>query len=111
MERIKKERLNTPVAAFRFWEQQDFKELLNEVMDKSAFYKFCPEEEKTQEISYLLLEMFKIRRHVNVLNMQPEVASKIFNQKWNKPLTGYRIRKVNYTFGKSVNVKEDVQKR
>ena len=80
-------------------------------MDKSAFYKFCPEEEKTQEISYLLLEMFKIRRHVNVLNMQPEVASKFFNQKWNKPLTGYRIIKVDYTFGKSVNVKEDAQKR
>ena len=89
MERIKKERLNTPVAAFCFWEQQGFKELLNEVMDKSAFYKFCPEEEKKQEISHLLLEMFKIRRHGNVLNMQPEVASKFFNQKWNKPLTGY----------------------
>jgi hypothetical protein len=27
MERIEKERLNIPVAAFRFWEQQDFKEL------------------------------------------------------------------------------------
>ena len=80
-------------------------------MDKSAFYKFCPEEEKTQEISYLLLEMFKIRRHVSVLNMQPEVASKIFNQKWNKPLTGYRIIKVGHTFGKSVNVKEDAQKK
>ena len=43
--------------------------------------------------------------------MQPEVASKIFNQKWNKPLTGYRIIKVDYTFGKSVNLKEDAQKR
>ena len=64
VERIEKERLYIPAAAFRFWEQQDFKELLNEVMDKSAFYKFCPEEEKTQGISYLLLEMFKIRRHI-----------------------------------------------
>ena len=63
LERIEKERLHIPVTAFRFWEQQDFKELLNEVMDKSAFYKFCPEEEKTQEISYLLLEMFKIKIH------------------------------------------------
>ena len=59
VERIKKERLNTPVAAFRFWEQQDFKELLNEVMDKSAFCKFCPEEEKMQEISYLLWKCSK----------------------------------------------------
>ena len=42
--------------------------------------------------------------------MQPEVASTFFNQKWNKPLTSYRIIKVDYTFGKSVNVKEDAQK-
>ena len=50
LERIEKERLNIPVAAFRFWEQQDFKELLSVVMDKSAFFKFCPEEEKMQGI-------------------------------------------------------------
>ena len=56
MERIEKERVNIPIAAFRFWEQQDFKELINEVMDKSAFFKFSPEE----GIGYLLMEMFKI---------------------------------------------------
>ena len=60
IERIEKERINIPVAAFRFWERQDFKELLNEVLDKSAF-----------------------------LNMQPEIASKFFDQKSNKPMTGY----------------------
>jgi len=105
VERIEKERLYIPVAAFRFWEQQDFKELLNEVMDKSAFYKFCPKEEKTQGISYLLLEMFKLRRHINVLNMQPEVASRFFNQKWSKPLTGYRIIKYMCKI-KSVGIKK-----
>jgi hypothetical protein len=60
MERIEKERLNIRVAAFRFWEQQDFKELLNEEIDKSAFFKFSPEEEKMQEIGHLLLKIFKI---------------------------------------------------
>ena len=49
-------------------------------MDKSAFFKFSPEEEKEQGIGYLLLEMFKIRRQINVLNMQPEIASKINEQ-------------------------------
>ena len=39
MERIEAERIYTPIAAFKFWEQQDFKELLNEVVDKSAFFK------------------------------------------------------------------------
>ena len=53
MERIEKERLNIPVEAFHFWEQRDFKELLTEVMDKSAFFKFSPEEEKEQGIGYL----------------------------------------------------------
>ena len=46
MERIEAERIYTPTAAFKFWERQDFKELLIEVMDKSAFFKFKPEEEK-----------------------------------------------------------------
>ena len=93
LERIEAERIYIPIAAFKFWEQQDFKELLNEVMDKSAFYKFKPEEEKMQGIGYLFLEMFKIRRQINILNMQPEMASKFFNQKWSKPMTGYRIIK------------------
>ena len=93
MERIEAERIYTPTAAFKFWEQQDFKELLNEIMDKSAFLKFKPEEEKMQGIGYLCLEMFKIRRQINLLNMQPEIASIFFNQKWSKPITGYRIIK------------------
>jgi hypothetical protein len=33
------------------------------VKDKSAFFKFSPEEEKEQGIGYLLFEIFKIRRH------------------------------------------------
>ena len=64
IDRIEKERLSIPVAAFQFWEQQDFKEMLNGIMDKSVFYKFSPGEEKTQGIVYLLIEMFKIRRSI-----------------------------------------------
>ena len=93
MERIDAESIYTPTAAFKFWEQQDFKELLNEVMDKSSFFKFKPEEEKVQGISYLFLEMVKIRRQSNLLNMQLEIASIFFDQKWSKPITGYRIIK------------------
>ena len=62
-------------------------------MDKSAFFKFSPEEEKMQGIGYLLLEMFKIRRQINLLNMQPEIASEFFNQKRIKPINGCRIIK------------------
>ena len=36
--RIEKERLSIPVSAFQFWEQNDFRKMLNEIMDKSAFY-------------------------------------------------------------------------
>ena len=36
IDRIEKERLSIPVAAFQFWEQQDFNKMLNEIMDKSA---------------------------------------------------------------------------
>ena len=51
-----------------------------------------PEEEKMQGIGHLLLEMFlKIRRDISVLNMQPEIASEFFSQKWNKLVIGYRI--------------------
>ena len=75
MERMKKERLKIPIEAFRFCEQQHFKELLIEVMDKSAFFKFSPEEAEMQEIGHLLLEMFEIRRQINILNMQSEIAS------------------------------------
>ena len=83
-DRIEQERLSIPVAAFQFWEQKDFSEMLKEIMDKSAFYKFCHEVEKSQGIAYLLLEMFKIRRIINILNMHPE---------WNKLISGYRIIK------------------
>ena len=62
-------------------------------MDKSVFFKFSPEEEKVQGKGYLLLEMCKIRRHLNMLNMQPEIASEFFSQKWNTPISGYRIIK------------------
>ena len=63
IDRIEKERLTIPVAAFQFWEQNDFRKMLNEIMDKSAFYKFKPEEESTQGIAHLLIEMFKIRKN------------------------------------------------
>ena len=91
--RIEKERLSIPVAVFQFWEQKDFGEMLKEVMDKSAFYKFCHEEEKSQGIAYLLLEMFKIRRTINILNMHPNKSEEFFKFKWNKPISGYRIIK------------------
>ena len=39
-DRIEQERLSIPGTAFQFWQQQDFKEMLNKIMDKSAFYKF-----------------------------------------------------------------------
>ena len=79
--RIEKERLSIPVSAFQFWEQNDFRKMLNEIMDKSAFYGFNHEEEKTQGIAYLLIEMFKIRRSINILNMHPEVADEYFKLK------------------------------
>ena len=69
--------ISLPFAAFCFWEKRHFKELLAE----------------EQGISHLLLEMFKIRGQINLLNMQPEIASQFFNHKWNKPMTGYRIIK------------------
>ena len=67
--------------------------MLNEIMDKSAFYKFCREEEKTQGIAYLLLEMFKIRKSINILNSNQKKAKEYFQFKWGKPITGYRIIK------------------
>jgi hypothetical protein len=79
--------LSIPVAAFQFWEQQNFREMLNGIMDKSAFYKFSPGEGKTQGIEYLLIEMFKIRRSINILNMHPEKADEYFKHKWSKPVT------------------------
>ena len=67
--------------------------MLTEIMDKSAFYGFNREEEKTQGIPYLLTEMLKIRRSINALNMHPEMAEEFFKVKWHKPVTGYRIIK------------------
>ena len=60
-------------------------------MDKSAFYGFNHDEEEHR--AYLLIEMFKIRRSINIFNMHPEVADKYFKMKWSKPVTGYRIIK------------------
>ena len=65
--------------------------MLIEIMDKSAFYKFCHEEEKSQGFAYLLLEMSKIRRTINILHENPEKATEYFEFKWNKPISGYRI--------------------
>ena len=62
-------------------------------MEKYTFNKFNPGEGKTQGIVYLLIEMFKIRRNSNTLNMHPEMAKEYFKQKWSKPVTGYRIIK------------------
>ena len=93
MERIEKERLNIPVTAFQFWEQQDFKAMLKELIDKSVYYKFNPGEEKTQGIAYLLIEMFKIRRSISILYMHPDMADEYFKLKWSTPITGYRIIK------------------
>ena len=77
-ERIEKERLNIPVAAFQFWEQQDFKALLKETMDKSAFYD--------------VLESRR-RKMQGILKLHPEIAKEYFNQIWSKPITKYRIIK------------------
>ena len=62
-------------------------------MDKSAFYKFCYEEERSQGFAYLLLKMFKIRRTINILQKNPDKAEEYFKFQWNKPISGYRIIK------------------
>ena len=69
------------VAAFQFWEQSELKSSLNETMDKSAFYKFRPEAEKLQGCVFIMIEMLKIRRSTNILNMRPEMVKEYFNQK------------------------------
>ena len=48
--RIEKERLSIPVAAFQFWEQNDFRKMLNEIMDKSAFYGFNVKKKNHREL-------------------------------------------------------------
>ena len=59
----RKRKLTIPVTAFQFREQKHFKSLLHEIMDKLAFFKFMPEQEKqNQGIAHILLEMFQIRR-------------------------------------------------
>ena len=92
-DRIEKERLSIPIEAFQFWEQKEFRQMLNEIMNKSAFYKFCHEEEESQSIAYMLLEMFKIRRTISVLNANPDQAEEFFKFKWGKSPSGYRIIK------------------
>ena len=54
--------------------------VLFETMDKSVFYNFKPEEEVNQGIAYMLLEMFKLRRYINMLNLKPKIADEFFNQ-------------------------------
>ena len=67
--------------------------MLNEIMEKSVFYKLSPGEEKTQGIMYILIEMLKIRRSINILNMHPEKVDEYFKQKWSKPMAGCWIIK------------------
>ena len=62
-------------------------------MDKSVFFKFSPEEEQVQGIGFLLLGMFQNRSQINLLNMQPEIASKIFNQNGIHRLLGIEFLK------------------
>ena len=50
---VKKERLSIPVAAFQFWEQQDFKDMLNEIMDKSNFVYSVLEKKHFKSIVFL----------------------------------------------------------
>ena len=49
-ERIEKERMAIPTAAFQFWEQRVFKTLLFETMDKSVLCNFKPKEAFNQGI-------------------------------------------------------------
>ena len=53
MERIERERLAIPVAAFQFWLQAEFKALLKATMDKAAFYKFRPEKVTTKCVHFI----------------------------------------------------------
>ena len=111
MERKEKERLNIPVAAFQFLEQQDFKAFLNETMDKSVFYKVNPGEEKTQGIGYLLIEMFKIRRNINKINMHPQMAKEYIES--SKVLANSKVlelRKYSKN-SQSSNVKMTIRRR
>ena len=89
----RKRKVEYPDSAFRFLEENHFRKMLNEIMDKSAFYGFHHTEEKSQRIAYLLIEMFKIRSSINILNMHPEKAAEYFELKWSKPKIGYRIIK------------------
>ena len=78
MDQIEKERRDIPVEAIQFWEQHDFKALLEEKMDKPAFYTFSPEdpeEEKLQGMTLILIKMLKIRRSIKMLNFHPEITN------------------------------------
>ena len=55
--------------------KKDLKALLFETMDKTVFYKLKPEEEVNQGIAYLLLEMFKLQRRINTLNLRLTLES------------------------------------
>ena len=41
----------------------------------------------------MLLEIFKLRRYINTLNLKPEIAYEFFNQNQAKLITCYRIIK------------------
>ena len=49
------------------------------------------EKEENQEIAQFLLEMFQIRRNINMINMRPKIATYHFNKSWTNPVTGYRV--------------------
>ena len=50
-----------------------------------------------------MIEMFKIRRNINMLSIHPAMAKEYFLQKWRKPITGDRIIK---SFCKSSGIKK-----
>ena len=91
MERFERGRLSILIAAFQFWEYADFKSLFNETMEKRL--SISSEAEQNQRIASILLEMYKIRRCVNMLNSNPEMAEEYLKREWKQPVTNYRIIK------------------
>ena len=70
IDRLEKEKLSIPVAAFQFWEQKDFGAMLREIMDNSAFYKFCHEEEKVKGLHIYCLKCSKLEE-LSISCMKP----------------------------------------
>jgi len=90
LERVEKEIIYTPIAAFKFWEQQDFKELLNEVMDKSSFSSSARRKKKCKVLAIYYWAYSKLDKLIywscsrrlqvnssikNGLNQSPGIAS------------------------------------